>query len=138
MTANNPVPLWILGRSFRIPYYPHNPLSMSENMTKEHKLSGAGKKEARMRELNQETARITWSEMQRFFASGSTIYVDEDLDLIETAAELSLDNKTALEQWINQGKVAPVSDEQAKLWLQQDTLVWAVVMAPWVLVQPIK
>ncbi len=107
-------------------------------MAEEHELSGADRKKARMQELNQETAKIAWSEMQRFFARGSTVFVDEELDLIETAAELSLDNKAALENWIHQGKVAPVNDEQAKLWLAQDTIVWAVVMAPWVLVQPVK
>ena len=106
-------------------------------MAEEYKLTGADRKKARMQELNQETSKIAWAEMQKFFASGSTIFVDAGLDLIETAAELSLDNKAALEQWIHQGKVAPVNDEQAKLWLEHDTVVWAVVMAPWVLVQPV-
>lgn len=91
-----------------------------------------------MQELNLETAKIAWSELQRFFARGLAIFVDEELDLIETAAELSLDNKAALQNWMRQGKVAPVNDEQAKLWLDRDTQVWAVVLAPWVLVQPIE
>jgi hypothetical protein len=107
-------------------------------MAEEHKLSGADRKRARMHELNQETSKIPWLEMQKFFASGSAIFVNEELDLVETAAELSLDNKAALEHWMYQGKVAPVNDEQAKLWLAHDTVVWAVVIAPWVLVQPVK
>ena len=106
-------------------------------MTEEYELSGEDKKKARMQELNRETAKIAWSEMQRFFARGVTVFVDEEMDLLDTAAELSLDNKAALENWMRQGKVAPVNDEQAKLWLEHDTLVWAVVIAPWVLVQPI-
>ena len=33
--------------------------------------------------LNLETARMAWSELQRFFASGAAIYVSADLDLIQ-------------------------------------------------------
>ncbi len=107
-------------------------------MIDENRLSGTDRKKERMQELNRETAKIAWSEMQRFFARGLVIFVDEELDLIDTAAELSLDNKAVLEDWMRQGKVAPVNDQQAKLWLERDTVVWAVVLAPWVLVQPIK
>ncbi len=107
-------------------------------MISEGELSDTDRKKARMQELNLETAKIAWSELQRFFARGLAIFVDEELDLIETAAELSLDNKAALQNWMRQGKVAPVNDEQAKLWLDRDTQVWAVVLAPWVLVQPIE
>ena len=35
------------------------------------------------------------------------------------------------------GKVARVSDEQAREWAETDALVWAVVVSPWVLVQPV-
>ena len=107
-------------------------------MSEEFKPSGADSKMARMQELNQQTAKIAWSKMQRFFAGGKAIFVDEALDLVEAATEVSLDNKAALEHWVGQGKVAPVNDEQARLWLDQDAVVWAVVVAPWVLVQPVK
>ena len=30
--------------------------------------------------INTETARISWKELQRFFASGKTLYVEADLD----------------------------------------------------------
>ena len=114
-------------------------IPMTSNDKKDKNLlSDTDKKKARMQELSQQTAKIAWSEMQRFFARGSAIFVDAELDLIETAAELSLDNKAALGKWMRQGKVAPVNDQQAKLWLEHDTVVWAVVLAPWVLVQPIE
>ena len=35
------------------------------------------------------------------------------------------------------GQVAQVSDTQALEWLEADTLMWAVVVKPWILVQPI-
>ena len=39
------------------------------------------------------------------------------------------------QKWIKQNKVAPVSDQQALKWYEDDTIVWAVVVKPWILVQ---
>jgi len=88
--------------------------------------------------INQETSRIAWSELQRFFASGGAIYVSSDLDLVEVAFQLSRDNRPQVEQWMAAGQVANVSDEQALAWHKADAELWAVVVSPFVLVQPIK
>ena len=50
-------------------------------------------------ELMQETAKIPWQELQRFFANGSTIYVSPELDLIEVAWAICQDNKTCVQDW---------------------------------------
>jgi hypothetical protein len=88
--------------------------------------------------LNTETSQIAWSELLRFFAGGLVIVVDNDLDLVDVAARFSIDDKAAVEQWLNQGKIAKASDEQAKAWLDADAILWAVVARPWVLVQDRK
>lgn len=88
--------------------------------------------------LNRETSKMQWSEMQRFFATGNALFVDSSLDLIDTAAEIALDNKDKLQQWMADQLVGRVSDEQAIEWLEKDSHVWAVVIAPWVCVQAIK
>lgn len=85
--------------------------------------------------LNQETSRIAWTELLRFFAAGSVIAVDEGLDLIEVAVQISNDNKAQVEQWLLAHQVEKVSDAQAKAWLDGDTTLWAVVVNPWILVQ---
>ncbi|MEQ8427355.1 MAG: DUF2288 domain-containing protein [Gammaproteobacteria bacterium] len=87
--------------------------------------------------LNAETAKIAWSELQTFFASGMTVYVSHKLDLIKVACELAEDNRDQVEDWMGQGLVANVRDEQASAWLESDILVWATVIHPWVLVQPV-
>ncbi len=89
-----------------------------------------------LNDLNRQTSRIGWSELQRFFAAGNAVYVAPGLDLIEVASEIAQDNKTLLETLMNEGKVGSVSDEQAGEWFETDKLVWAVVVAPWVFVQP--
>jgi hypothetical protein len=86
-------------------------------------------------DLNQETARIAWSELQRFFASGVTVAVAPELDLLKVASEFAQDNATAVSAWMQAGQVGAVSDEQALQWLEADADVWSLVVKPWVLVQ---
>jgi hypothetical protein len=85
-----------------------------------------------------ETAQIPWRELQRFFASGKAVAVDPALDLTQVATAFARDDKARFEAWLQQKRVAPVSDEQAEHWYQADALLWAVVVAPWVLVQPVQ
>jgi hypothetical protein len=88
--------------------------------------------------LNAETARFQWKELQRFFAAGSVIAVADGLDLVEVALRVATDDKAAVAQWMEQGRVGRVSDEQALAWLEQDAALWTVVVKPWILVQAEK
>ena len=85
--------------------------------------------------LNLETSKISWLELQRFFAGGLAIAVNGDLDLLDVAYQLSADNKIQVEQWLKSNQISPVSDQQASDWLHDKQLVWAIVVKPWVLVQ---
>jgi len=86
--------------------------------------------------VNLETAQIAWKELQRFFASGAAIHVSNELDLVEVAFQMSQDNAELIQQWMVTGKLGRVTDAQAAAWFAMDALVWAVVVSPWVLVQP--
>jgi len=85
--------------------------------------------------INTETAKIPWQELQRFFASGKTLYVDDKLDLVDVAYAFHEDDSQQVEKWVESEQVTAVSGEQAKYWVDHDSLVWAVVVKPWVLVQ---
>ncbi len=84
-----------------------------------------------------EMGEIAWSSLQRFFASGHTIAVAQELDLVEVAYQCAADNSDQFRDWTSQGWVAAVSDDQAREWLAANALMRAVVVKPWVLVQPI-
>lgn len=88
--------------------------------------------------LNLETAQIPWRELQRYFASGNAIGVDASLDLIHVAVQIADNNATQIKSWMDAGLLDVVKDQQALIWYEQDAIVWAVVIKPWVLVQPIK
>lgn len=87
--------------------------------------------------VNQETSKIAWSELQRFFASGLAIFIAPELDLVAVADAFSKDNKALVEQWMQSKQVHLVSDQQATDWIKNNSMVWAVVIKPWILVQNI-
>ena len=84
-----------------------------------------------------ETAKIPWLELQRFFASGKVIWLDAELDLVDVAHAMQQDDVQQFGAWSARGQLAPVSDEQARAWVAANSLLWAVAVKPWVLVQEI-
>ena len=88
--------------------------------------------------LNLETGKISWPELQRYFAGGRVIIVERDLDLIDTATLLVEDSSAEMEKLVAQGRIVRATDEHAIRWQDTDPLFWAVVVAPWVLVQEIS
>lgn len=88
--------------------------------------------------VNLETAQIAWKELQRYFAAGVALAVSADLDLVEVAWQMSQDNASQVRQWMEAGKFGKVSDELARGWLDTEEMLWAVVVSPWVLVQPVR
>jgi len=86
-------------------------------------------------QINLETAQIAWRELQPYFARGVTVAVSADLDLVEVAYQISQDNTQQVTEWLTTGQLCRVADEQALTWYEADTLVWAVVARPYVLIQ---
>jgi len=88
--------------------------------------------------LNAQTGKVGWQELQPHFARGVVIRVAQPMDLVEVAVCFARDEKDPLKQWMEQGLVASVTDAEAKEWLAREPLFWAVVSAPFVLVQEIS
>ena len=87
--------------------------------------------------LNTETARITWQELERHFARGVLITVSPELDLVQVGAHMIHDDKTIIDAWLESGELGKTSDDDARRWSESEpgSELWAVVVAPWVLVQ---
>ncbi|BBP03530.1 hypothetical protein TPL01_08370 [Sulfuriferula plumbiphila] len=86
-------------------------------------------------QLNTETAQVDWAELQRFFAKGVLIQVNSNLDLVDVAAHIACDDSVTVQTWMATGKVIKLSDKTATDWHSRSPLLWAVVVAPWILVQ---
>ncbi|TVP61425.1 MAG: DUF2288 domain-containing protein [Halomonadaceae bacterium] len=85
--------------------------------------------------LNLETAPIPWLELQRYYARGQVVAVAPSLDLMTVGVALSQDDKPRFEAWMASGELGEVSPDQARSWYASEASVWALVVAPWVLVQ---
>ncbi|MGD2083285.1 MAG: DUF2288 family protein [Chromatiales bacterium] len=87
--------------------------------------------------LNRETARIGWPELERHFARGVVLVVSPALDLVDVAAAVAEDDAQAVRGWTDSGALIRATDEHARVWvdLGPQAPLWAVVVAPWVLVQ---
>lgn len=88
--------------------------------------------------LNLETAKIGWPELERFFAQGLIIAVDNNLDLLQVAALFARDNSDQVGQMLSQDRVRKADSSDAKRWHCDNSEFWAVVVAPWILVQEIQ
>jgi hypothetical protein len=88
-----------------------------------------------MQDLNQQTARVHWQELETHFARGVVIEVDAALDLVEVATCFANDDKSAAARWMDVGQVQHLEMKRAKDWGSRDPELWAVVVAPWVMVQ---
>ena len=97
--------------------------------------SAEGREELLREEFHSQTARIQWRDLQTYYAHGSVVKVAAGLNLVDVAVQLGLDNTSRFQAWIEAGEVAPVTDQQALDWYETNAELWAVVAAPWVLVQ---
>ncbi len=98
-------------------------------------MSSDSSRDELLAKLNLETSQIRWHDLQTYFARGHVVHVAPTLDLLEVAAELAADNTSRFQQWMSNKQVGDVSPEIARQWYEQDSVLWAVVVAPWVLVQ---
>ncbi|MDY7561561.1 DUF2288 domain-containing protein [Pseudomonas sp. 10B1] len=82
-----------------------------------------------------ETASITWNELQPFFARGALLWVEAQLDLIEVAEAVAVNKADKVAVWLASGEVSKVAEPRALDLFERDPPLWAVVVAPWVLIQ---
>jgi len=87
--------------------------------------------------LNAQTGKLSWPELARHFARGVVVRVSAGQDLLKIAESLVGDQSDEIEQLYEQGLLRRALDDDAITWQENSTEFWAVVVAPWVLVQEI-
>lgn len=85
--------------------------------------------------FNSETARIGWTELQRHFARGVVRLVASELDLVDVAVAMHEDDVGRITQWSNDKKLIEPTMDHAARWHESGAVLWAVVVAPFVVVQ---
>ena len=87
--------------------------------------------------LNAQTGRISWPELARYFARGLVVCLAQGEDLVAVAETLISDDTGNIERLHAEGRLHRALDEDAMRWQEEGTEFWAVVVAPWVLVQEV-
>jgi hypothetical protein len=82
-----------------------------------------------------ETARISWAELQPFFARGVLLQVTAGEDLVAVAEALAADDRAEVAARLSSGQLSKLSTDTAQDLLSRDPPLWAVVVAPWVVIQ---
>lgn len=86
-------------------------------------------------DMAQQTAKLGWDELQRHFARGVVVCIAPELDLVDVAARFIADDKVFVETCLANGQITRPTTDDATRWNAIDANFWAVVAAPWVLVQ---
>ncbi|MDR1311643.1 MAG: DUF2288 domain-containing protein [Burkholderiaceae bacterium] len=97
--------------------------------------ASAQEREVLYAKLNLETATMPWRELQRYFASGNIISVTRDVDMVRVAVMMAVDDVAQVSRLLGGGQIGRVTDGQAQAWFDADTVLWTVVVKPWILVQ---
>lgn len=88
--------------------------------------------------LHGETGKLSWPELEKFFAQGILFKVTKGIDILDVAIVMTRDDKDTLQKWVDDGSVAAVKAEDAKKWNDASATLWTVVVAPFALVQEAK
>ena len=107
-------------------------------MTDKTETAEVTERQALIARLNSETAKIGWQELQKHYAAGNVLGVAAGADLIQVAIALNEDNATQIQAWLSDKSVFEVTDQQALEWFENQTILWALVIPPFVLVQEPK
>ncbi|MDP2028839.1 MAG: DUF2288 domain-containing protein [Thiobacillus sp.] len=88
--------------------------------------------------LNLETAQLAWAELEHHFARGDVIRIAVGTDLIDAALLIAENNAAEAQVWLADGRIARAEMRDAEDWHARQPQFWAVVVAPWVLVQEVQ
>jgi len=88
-----------------------------------------------LQKLHSETALIGWRDLQRFFAQGRVLRVENGINLVEIAVSFANDQTRDIQPLLEREKIARPDDDLARRWYENDVELWSVVVAPFVLVQ---
>lgn len=86
--------------------------------------------------LEKYTGVVDWQYLKPHFDAGVLIYVDPALSITEVGQALADDNKGKIQAWLKSGDLVKPSDPHAQWWQENPQSFTALVVSPFVLMQP--
>ena len=88
-------------------------------------------------ELEKYMGEVGWEYLEPHFKSGALLFVDPVLDLKEVGEALVADDKLRVEGWLKSGDLVKPSQLHAEYWRSAGERYRALVVSPFVLMQPL-
>ena len=85
--------------------------------------------------IQTETATIGFADLAFLYAKGSVVAVHPELNLVDVAVQVSRDNSELIADLMQRRLIHRVTDDIARQWFDENAVVLASVVSPWVLVQ---
>ena len=90
-----------------------------------------------LEKLEKYTGEVDWGYLKKHYEAGSIMYVDPSLDLLAVGKAFADDNKESVQAWKKSGDLIQPSEPHAEYWEQSKAKFLALVVSPFVLIQPI-
>lgn len=87
--------------------------------------------------LEKYTGEIDWTYLKPHYESGALIWVDPALPLVEVGHTISIDDAAQVAAWRSAGDLLTPSEPHAQHWEQTNARFLALVVSPFVLIQPL-
>jgi len=87
--------------------------------------------------LEKYTGEVAWKYLKSHFEAGALIYIDPDLSITEVGEAISSDDTDRVKKWRGKGDIIIPSAPHAKHWEESEMIFKALVVSPFVLIQPI-
>jgi len=87
--------------------------------------------------LDKYTGTVDWEYLKPHFSSGALIYVDPSLPITEVGMALTDDDTEKIQSWLKSGDLVKPSELHARWWEQNKESFTALVVSPFVLMQPL-
>lgn len=84
------------------------------------------------------TGDVDWSYLKPHFDSGALLYVDSTLDLTTVGEAFSNDESGKVQAWLKTGDLVKPSEPHAVHWEESGARFMALVVSPFVLIQPLQ
>lgn len=91
-----------------------------------------------LEKLEKYTGEVDWNYLRPHFQSGALVYVDPTLSLTEVGHAFSIDDAERVKTWRRSGDLVTPSEPHAVHWEESKARFLALVVSPFVLIQPLE
>ena len=88
-------------------------------------------------QLEKDLATISWQEILPHAKRDAVVVIDQDLDILDVAEAIALDNSSQINDWILHQLIAKPSAQQLTKWNSEPKLAFtAAIVQPFVIIKP--